>query len=285
MSDFDRAGTEDGAFVIDRLSPSGYMCYVNCPLDFYYGYIAKIQLPQPVIHLVFGSAVHKAIEEMYNGDPDYTAVFSAHFTPEMLDPESRAKYSEYYLMGLEMLKNYFAQHTALNALYGLNEGKSELRFRNYLRHPYTGQMSSVPLSGIIDRLALGIQQSRVVEYKTAAKEWDTRDPKFRVQSLLYNLWYYTQHGEIADETLYLILLKKFKKHSKDKTLQIIPYKATLDDLASMWEEFELVVEKINAGIFPRGKCNKHMCNCYKYEKLLNFHQHSQIDVDEDYIPF
>lgn len=283
MSTFERAGTEEGAFLIDRLSPSGFMCYQNCPLDFYYSYIAKIQLPQPMIHLVFGSAVHKAIEEMYNGEEDYAKVFSENFTPEMLDEESRAQYSKHYLMGLEMLKNYMKDHkTVLDPVYQLANGTSELRFREYLRHPYTGEMSSVPLSGIVDRLTHG-DTNKVIEYKTAAKKWDTSDPKFRVQSLLYNLWFYTRNRKLADETLYLILLKKFKKHSKDETLQIIPYKATLDDLAAMWEEFETVVEKINAGIFPRGKCIRGMCNCHKYEALLNFN--AQSDLDEDFIPF
>ena len=278
---FNRAGTEENAFNIDRLSPSGYMSYVNCPLSFYYSYIAKIKLPQPVIHLVFGSAVHKAIEEMYEGNTAYEEVFTANFTPEMLDPESREQYSKYYVMGLEMLKNYMQNHTVLDQMYGLNDGKSEFKFRKHVVSPLTGEVSSIPLSGVVDRLTNG---GKVIEYKTAAKKWDAKDPKVRVQSLLYNLWYYTEYGTIPDETLYLILLKKFKKSSKDETLQILRFRATPEDLAIMFEEFQTVIDKINAGIFPRGNCSKWMCDCHKFEKHLQLTKAPEYEDVED-LPF
>jgi hypothetical protein len=81
-------------------------------------------------------------------------------------------------------------------------------------------------------------------------------------------------------------LKKFKKSSKDETLQILRFRATPEDLAIMFEEFETVVEKINAGIFPRGKCNKHMCDCYKFEKHLRLTNPAILgESEEDELPF
>lgn len=273
-----RASEEENPFIIDRISPSMFMSYTACPLAFYYAYIAKIQLPQVMIHFVFGSAIHKVLEEAHAGKTNYDEIFTANFQPEMLDEASRAEYSKYYLMGLEMIKNYMFEYPMLDNMYQMSKGRTELRFRQHVTNPLTGEVSSVPLSGIVDLLT---DSHHIIDYKTAGKKWDEKDAKSRVQSLLYNLWFYTEYGHIADETLYLVLLKKFKKSSKDQTLQVVRYQATAEDLAAIFDELELVVEKINAGIFPRGNCVRGLCDCYKYESHLRLILQPNYDSETD----
>ena len=256
-------------FKLDRISPSMVSSYLMCPLSFYYGYVAKIRLPHGVIHLEFGSAVHKAIEEMYKGSKNPIAAFEARFKKEKLADNEKHMYKEYVELGKEMLANYFEEHPMLDKLYGLAAGKSEKYIRRYLTHPITGRQSSIPLSGVLDRLT---DNGKIIEYKTSKTKWNVEETRFKVQNLLYNLWYYSEYNRIAEETLYFILLKKHKTHKRDQVLQTISSHVTHDDLAAAFEEVELIIEKINSGIFdrPRGPGVYHpdYCDCYKYEKAL-----------------
>src|SRR3989304_1274355 len=110
---------------IDRISPSMISSYLECPPLFYYQYIAKIRLPQKQQHLLFGSAIHKAIEMMYKKDPDPYAWFDRTLDKSKLLPEELKEPPRLIELGHEMLKNYFEYHPKLDKLYGLNEGISE----------------------------------------------------------------------------------------------------------------------------------------------------------------
>lgn len=261
----------DENFKMDRISPSMISLYLSCPLAFYYGYVAKIQLPQKQIHLLFGSAVHSGIEHMHKGDKDPSLAFEEIFLKEKLSPEEQADHAQYWLMGKEMLKNFTEQYPMFDKLYEIGKVSSEQRIRRKLIHPITGEESSVPLSGILDGLS---ETQKIQEYKTSKGKWSTDETRFKVQSLLYNLWYYSEYGKIAEETLYFVLLKKFKKSKTDQTVQVIRYTPTIDELAGAFEEVELILQKIKAGIFdrPQGSYHPKYCDCYKYEKALELQQ-------------
>lgn len=245
--------------------------YNNCPLLFYYRYIAKIHLPTKQIHLVFGGAVHEAIEAMYENKNSEEA-FKAKFDKKKLLKEERELYPEYYKLGLEMVKNYQKEHKMLNSLYDLNDGKSEIYFREKVKNPLTSELSSIPLSGRIDRLTT---KGRIIEYKTSKNLWNSEDISFKVQTLLYNLWYYTKYNKLPEETLYFILLKKYKKVGKGEVVQVLSNHSTLDELASTFEELKLIIEKIENRQFDRpAGYHPRYCDCYRYSELLNFENRS-----------
>lgn len=231
---------------IDRITASMLNLYLECPPLFYYKYIAKINLPQKQQHLLFGSAVHKAIEMMYQEGEDPYAWFDKTFDKSKLLDEEKYLYPELVKLGHEMVKNYIEYHPKLNALYDLDNGISEIYVKRKLIHPFTGQESTLPMSGVLDRLTYS---GRILDYKTAAQKWDPKSAAAKVQTLLYNLWYYSEKNEIAEETLYCVLLKKYKKHKYDQVIQIVSTNVTLDDLAATFDEVELIVEKIRQGIF------------------------------------
>ena len=245
--------------------------YLSCPLAFYYGYIAKIQMPQTRLHLLFGSAIHASIEGMYNGEAEPMTIFKSIFRREELDPEGQQKFAEYYMLGGEMMKNYLETHPSLDKLYGLNAGKQEFKFKELVMNPLTGEMSRIPLSGILDRIT---DNGKIIEYKTSKTKWKPTETRFKIQSLLYNLWFYTKFGKIADETLYLVLLKKFRQTKRDEVIQVISYKPTLEDLAGAWEEVDFILDKIEAGEFSRPEFgHANYCDCYKYERFLGIRSH------------
>jgi CRISPR/Cas system-associated exonuclease Cas4 (RecB family) len=253
---------------LERISPSMISTYLDCPENFYYTYIAKLHLPKKQIHLEFGSAVHYAIEQMYKGAEDPIAHFKEHFDITKLLDNEKEEYESHIELGVEMLTNYFEQHTMYDKLYELSPGMSEKYIRRELINPITGETTSLPISGILDRLT---DSGRIIEYKTSKNKWKVDETRFKVQNLVYNLWYYSEFGRLAEETVYFILLKKFKNHKRDQTVQVITSNVTIDELASAFDEIELIIKKIQHGIFERDESQYHAkwCDCYRYKEALN----------------
>lgn len=265
-----RRGSEINPYKLDRISASAINTYIGCPLCFYYGYIAKLQLEKTGIHLLFGSAIHKALEEYYKGDPNPTQHYIDMFKREELDLQGQEMFSEYYPMGLEMIKNMIELYPTLDKTYGLFPGTTEEYFRGDVFNPITGEKLRIPVSGVMD---LRTDSGVIIDYKTAKKEWNMKDPatvaKAKVQSHIYNLRYFADTGKIADKTLYLIMLKKYKQTARDKVLQIVECTPTIEELAGAFEEVDLILDKIEAGMFERPtKNHPPYCDCYKYEKML-----------------
>lgn len=250
---------------LGRFSPSMMITYLNCPLSFYYQYIAKIKLPQKQIHLVFGSAVHLAVEAIFE-DKDPFKPFEEEFDKKKLLDEEKLEHEIYIKLGYEMIRNYIKVYPTLNRLYNLSDGVSELYIRRKLIHPYTGEETDLPISGRIDRLT---DSGKVVEYKTSKKKWSKEDMGYKMQTLLYNLWYYTEKGVMPEETVYIILLKKYKQQGRGETYQVITKHCTIDELASTFDEVQLILQKINNNEFERPKgWHPKWCDCYRFEEAL-----------------
>jgi len=254
---------------LEKFSPSMMIDYLNCPLSFYYKYISKIQLPTKQIHLVFGSAVHRAIEGIYNKEKPFE-LFIHTFDKTKLQDDEKDLHDEFLKLGEEMIKNYIEEHQTLDSLYNLSEGRSEIYIKDKLINPLTGEESSIPMSGRIDRMT---NSGKIVEYKTSAKKWTEADVNYKIQTLLYNLWYFSKHGVLPEETLYIVLLKKFKKVGKGEVIQVLSKHCTIDELASTYDEVEIILNKINNGEFERPKgFHPSWCDCYRYERALNINQ-------------
>ena len=260
--------------ITDKLtsfSPTKIVDYSMCPRLFYYRYVAKIVIPTTQIHFLFGSAIHAAIEALYynlntgkDNQKDIWKEFLREYRKDKMTPEDLEKYDEYLELGKAMLKHYLTIHPTLNNLYKLNEGESEIFIKGTLLNPITNEPSSLPISGRIDR-ATGVKlvngklelipekEYRIIEYKTAKNKWKESDMAFKAQTLLYNLWFYTNFGIIPDETVYNVLLKKIPKVGKDN-YQVLTHHASLTDLASMWYEVELILDKI----MQMNSINQHM---------------------------
>jgi len=253
---------------IDRFSPSMIGSYMECPMKFYYQYVAKVKLPSRQIHLVFGSGIHDAIEAMYKNKNMYEA-FDWTFEKKALMDEEKNQYDEFRKLGYEMIKNYKENvHYTLNNLYDLDNGESELYVRKSLVNPLTDEKTPIPMSGRIDRLT---NNGNLVEYKTSKNKWTEKDQAYQVQTKLYNLWYYSEYGELPKETIHIILLKKHKEKSRTGLYQVLTIHHTLEELASTFDEVMTILDKIKVGEFDRPSgFHPNWCDCFKFEKALNF---------------
>ncbi len=258
-------GNETKSSRLEKFSPSMMIDYISCPRLFYFRYISKIFLPQKQIHLLFGGAVHSAIEGIFNKQEPFS-LFIRDFDKEKLLDDEKLLHQEYIDLGQEMIRNWLKEYPTLNTLYNLEDGQSELYIKRYLINPLTGETSSIPMSGRIDRL---LNDGKIVEFKTSAKKWEKDAVNYKIQTLLYNLWYFSEHGVLPTETLYFILLKKYKKVGRGETYQVLSKHCTIDELASTFDEVEIILNKINDGEFDRPRNHPRWCDCYRYEEALN----------------
>jgi len=237
-------------YPINRISASMVNSYLESPRLFYFQYIAKIQLPQKQQHLLFGSAIHKALEMMTKGETDPYSVFEQTLDITKFMEDEKQEHPRLLLLGKEMITNYVDYFPKLDKLYNMKGGSAEKYFRRKLINPITGQESTLPFSGVLDHLTL---DGRIIDYKTSAGLWDPNSAASKVQTLLYNLWYYSEYNEIAEETLYFVLLKKHKQHKHDQVIQVVSTHVSLEDMAAAWEEVEIIIEKIRLGIYDTPK--------------------------------
>lgn len=252
--------------LLEKFSPSMAIDYMNCPMSFYYKNVAKLKLPQQQqIHLLFGSAIHAAVENIYV-DKDPYSIFNETFDKSKLTPSEYSKYEEFKPLGHEMIKNYQKEHPMLDKLYNLNDGQSELYIKRKLINPLTHEEMSIPMSGRIDRMTTS---GKIVEYKTSARPWKQDDIAYRTQTMLYNLWYHSEYGIVPEETIYIILIKQYKRTVNTSVVQVLANHATINDLASTFEEIKIMLTKINNRVFDKPKgYHPSWCDCKKFEALL-----------------
>ena len=210
-----------------------------------------------------------AVEAIFEDDDPF-APFVKEFDKKKLLDEEKEKHEEFLKLGHEMIRNYIEVFPTLDKLYDLSDGISELYIRRKLTNPLTGEETDLPISGRIDRLT---NSGRVVEYKTAKAKWSKEDTSYKLQTVLYNLWYHTEKGELPEETVYIVLLKKYKHQGRGETYQVLAKHCMIDELASAFDEVQLILGKINNNEFdrPRG-WHPHWCDCYRFEEALTINQ-------------
>lgn len=253
----------DRPYILDRFSPSMINSYLDCPLSFYYQYIAKIKLPRKP-QLVLGSAVHAGIENSFTGSIDPFKAFEQEYDKDSSE-FSKEDNEEQKRIGRVLLQNFLHVKPEFDLTYNLSAGESEKRVLKKLENPVTGEVMEIPMSGIIDRLT---NDDVIFEFKTASKKWDKDAANFRAQTLLYNLWFYSEKKRLPKETVYIIMLKNGKVGSEG--IQILKSNHDIGDLACAFEEVEIILQKIKHGMFekPAG-WHPPWCDCKKYQELLD----------------
>jgi DNA helicase-2/ATP-dependent DNA helicase PcrA len=249
--------------------------YLNCPLEFYYRNLIRIPSPKNET-LEFGSAVHHALEMMFNRMKDHpnkefpkkeTVVddFISYMYRhrESFTKEEFERRMEY---GKEVLEQYYTKR-----INGFNKIVSvERNIRNVM-------VDGVPLKGKIDKMEFDGHFVNVVDYKTgnpdnASKKLKnpTIDPPnggdYWRQAVFYKLLI-----DNSEQGKYQVRSTEFdfsepnaKKEIKSQKVEI-----TKEDTDLVREQMVGVWEKIQNREFYKG-CGKedcHWCNFVKTNKL------------------
>ncbi|MEY3179296.1 MAG: hypothetical protein RJB42_1537 [Bacteroidota bacterium] len=257
--------------------------YLSCPLEFYYRNLIRIPSPKNET-LEFGSAVHHALEMMFNRMKDhpnkefpkketvvddfisYMYRHRESFTKEEFD--RRMEY------GKEVLEQYYTKR-----INGFNKIVSvERNIRNVM-------VDGVPLKGKIDKMEFDGHFVNVVDYKTGNPDNATKklknptiDPPnggdYWRQAVFYKILIdNNEQGKYqVRSTEFDFIEPNAKKEIKSQKVEI-----TKEDTDLVREQIVSVWEKIQQREFYKG-CGKedcHWCNFVKTNKL------EVIETEED----
>jgi DNA helicase-2/ATP-dependent DNA helicase PcrA len=249
--------------------------YLSCPLEFYYRNLIRIPSPKNET-LEFGSAVHYALEMMFNRMKDhpnkefpkketvvddfinYMYRHRESFTKEEF--ERRMEY------GKEVLEQYYTKR-----INGFNKIVSvERNIRNVM-------VDGVPLKGKIDKMEFDGHFVNVVDYKTGNPDNATKklknptiDPPnggdYWRQAVFYKILIdNSEQGKYqVRSTEFDFIEPNAKKEIKSQKVEI-----TKEDTDIVREQIVSVWEKIQERQFYKG-CGKedcHWCNFVKTNKL------------------
>jgi hypothetical protein len=215
--------------------------------------------------LVFGSAIHKAIET-FDGDIDKAKlVYHLEFDKKKLEPKEYLKYDELLPIGEKILDVYFEKKDFLHKLHDIAEAdQKEMFVEGVLENPLTGEKLPIPMKGRIDELT---KNSKIKDYKTSGKFYDINDEGFKFQTKLYSLWYWSAKKKLAGGVVYFVLPKSMKLLESGTPIQVINLQFSLEELAETFEKTKNLLSQIEQGEFKPGRCLAY-CDHRKLDGLL-----------------
>ncbi len=249
--------------------------YLKCPLGFYYNNFIRIPSAKNE-STEFGSAVHHALEQLFNGMLDHQ---QKEFPPKQAFIEyfqwymnrhresfSAEQYKRRMEYGEEVLSKYYDTHTAsFNKIVVI-----EHNIKNVV-------VNGVPLKGKLDKLEFDGKSVNVVDYKSGdpdkglkkvegPSEKDPNGGDYWRQAVFYKILVDNKPGKdwIANSTEFDFIEPDGKKKYIKRKLVITP-----QDIATVTAQITNTWEKIQNREFYTG-CGKddcHWCNFVKNNQL------------------
>jgi len=256
-------------------SPTSLRTWQECPLRFWFRYILGLKdysdTDEANDPAKFGSITHKVLEKIYQGTSgkDVDVKYYSKFSPELTDRIIRDSFKDKSITEIEtglnritfevikkLTKKFLSDEEADAPVMinSLEEKISDVEFTFKLN----GNHESARLNGIIDRIDIKDEITRIIDYKTGKVEklsfsGDMNDADFVKQKEIFQLLFYT------------LLLKDRKILNKKFKLGIYPFKNLSDKLSfvkinneeifelSILDEFEKVLTSILSDIYDPDK--------------------------------
>jgi putative RecB family exonuclease len=237
---------------LEAISVSQINLYLTCSLKYRFQYIDRLPRLVQSAGLVFGSAMHKALEwlhkERRNGrNPpldEVLRVFDADWHAQLLGaevifPEDDGK-EKLVHKGKELLSQYYL-------LPPKPVRDAEVYFQLPLVNPTTGEALDIPLRGVID---LVNADDTIDEFKTAARRFSLEDLPHNIQLTAYSYAFEMLYGRPPRD---LRLITFLRTKNPDIDVQVTGReKADYERLFNLGKE---VLKAVRAGVFiPSRGC-------------------------------
>lgn len=254
--------TDDNKTGLNRITQSMVKDYLRCPKLFYYRYILGIRLPMKNIELVFGSAIHKAVEYFYDNKDSHSG-FKQEFKKELIEPFDEKEYRWHQKEGSRLLDEFVSSIEETERYYQISrKGTSEVPFRTWWRDPFSGTLLPTPVSGRYDRVA---DDGQILEIKTSSKPYRQNDIDVALQADMYMFSQYMLTKKIPASFFYIVFIKGRKKDP----IQVLKTERTKEDFSRIFQTVDLILKNIKGGQFDEGTGFMHkFCECKKYKESL-----------------
>ena len=248
---------------LEHLSYSSISAYLLCARAWRYHYIDKIPT-KPSAALVFGSAVHGAIESVVHantvGEPiDVSSVWHAEWEQRMakepFESDGDNTPESLFNDGHRLLTDASVQSTLMNLRAKCDDQGPCIERRIELRVPGV----PLPVIGFIDCI---LSDGTPVDFKTSARAWDSAKAQAETQPLFY-LSALNQAGDTTHgyRFCHVVLVKTKKPQVQMLESQHTPNACfwLLDLAQHVWRGIEHGVFPCNSGSW---KCGPTYCEYY-----------------------
>lgn len=236
----------------EAISISQINLYLTCSLKYRFQYIDRLPRLVQSAGLVFGGAIHKALEwlhkERRNGrNPpldEVLRVFEADWHAQLLDaevvfPDDDGK-EKFVHKGKELLSQYY--HRPAKPVRD-----AEVYFQLPLANPTTGEALDVPLRGVID---LVNADDTIDEFKAAARKFPIDDLPDNVQLTAYSYAFELLYGRPPKDLRLITLLR-----TKNPDIDVQVTGRDKRDYERLFNLGKEVLKGIRAGVFiPSRGC-------------------------------
>ncbi len=240
--------------------------YLECPYRYYLGYVEKLPWEKLPSGVVFGSAMHRAIERynrtLADGRMDEEAVitvfeeqFKVETARDKIEFKDKDERQELLDKGKQLIGLYHQQfsHIKPQAI--------ERTFRLPILDPSTGLfVPSRDLLGVIDLVTDG----EIIEIKTSGKSMNQKEADSSLQLTLYS-WAYRLIKGREEKSIKTINLVKNSK----PVVQTVETHRTSAEHTRLMELISQVIRAIDTGIFYRNPNTRYGCDGCVYFNACN----------------
>ncbi len=244
----------------NHLSFTQISTYLSCPLKYYFQYVKQIPWPFKPEGLVFGSAIHRALEHYYLGRKDgreaplkeLLAIYDAAWEKESGEHTIQYKNGntpDSLRQTAESMLTTFTDTVRPGQILAVEES-----FSVELADPDTGVAIDIPFEGRIDLIEQTPNGIAVIDHKTAAKAYDQNRIEHDLQLTAYSYVMSRKGYEPKD------IIPRFDVLMKNGACKFIQYPThrTQNDYRRFFRIAHSVVNGIRAESFYPQK--SWMCN-------------------------
>jgi len=222
------------------------MLYADCSLKYKFRYIDKIHKPAMSIHLAYGTAIHKGIEELNKsllkskiGLEDVFQYFHDSYHKELESMYLEKDYFRWtlYEMGLNSLEKFYNEYIDYEVL------ATEFKFT------VAGQGDYL-LTGFIDAIIKRKGQIMIVDYKTSKEQYK----KFKIDTSLQLALYSYAFRKLLNEKKLVGNFPSIKKTEED----YIAYYILMKDYKGLTGNIKMQRKKIG-----KPEINRMLYTCKK----------------------
>jgi len=249
------------------LSASQISLYSSCSRCYFFRYIKQIYKVTTSPHLIYGSAIHKALEKLSLSlttipmtREELIHIFTETWNKEISIIETKkGQYDNLRVMGIKSLQLYFNKFINYEPIIYKDNDQNKLavecKFSVPIIYPNGVEDKDYQLHGVMDLIAKKQDKIFIYDHKTSKDPYDSFQVNTSIQLVLYSYAFrwmikeglFPDVKESEEAVVFNVILKDYKRAIP----KIIPYarQVTEEDINNVLNIIEITLRGINNRIF------------------------------------